>query len=61
MTIYEYERYACTKESLKETLEKYGVAIIPRVLNDEECEKMVSGMWDFFEHITQNWDNNKTD
>tara|TARA_B100000795_G_C22795219_1_gene439005 strand:+ start:1844 stop:2833 length:990 start_codon:yes stop_codon:yes gene_type:complete len=61
MTSYECEKYTCTKENLKKTLEKFGVAIIPSVLTDEECEEMVSGMWDFFEHITQNWAGKKTD
>lgn len=56
MTDYEFKTYACTKETLKETLEKYGVAVIPNVLNEEECKEMVSGMWDFFEHLTQNWE-----
>ncbi|XP_065639826.1 uncharacterized protein LOC124815790 [Hydra vulgaris] len=53
---YEFEKYACTIESLRETLKKYGVAIIPRVLDENECCAMVSGFWDFFEHITQNWE-----
>lgn len=54
-TTYECDKYLCTKETLRETLDKYGVAIIPNILNDEETEKMVSGIWDFFEHITQEW------
>lgn len=53
---YEYEKYVCTKETLEETIHKYGVAIIPGVLDDAECESMLSGMWDFFEHITQGWE-----
>jgi ectoine hydroxylase-related dioxygenase (phytanoyl-CoA dioxygenase family) len=52
---YEYEKYACTIDTLRETLDKYGCAIIPNVINIEECEKLNSGIWDFFEHITQNW------
>lgn len=51
----EYERYICDKDSLRETLDTYGVAIIPSVLTSTECNKMSSGMWDFFEHITQEW------
>jgi len=50
------DKYQCTLETLKPTLEKYGVAILPSVLNEEECNTMLSEMWDFFEHITQNWD-----
>lgn len=37
-------------------LEKYGFVVIPNVLNDEECEVMLSGLWDFFEHITSAWE-----
>lgn len=54
--VYEYEKYIAKKETLRETIEKYGVAIIPRVLDDDECKRMVHGFWDFFEHITQVWD-----
>lgn len=53
---YTGEKYFCTKETLKETLQSYGVAIIPSVLNWEESVRMVSGQWDFFEHITQSWE-----
>ena len=52
---YEYEKYVATKENLKEILNNYGVAIIPQVINEEETKEMVSGMWDFLEHITQGW------
>jgi len=55
-TKYEYERYVCSKETLRETIEKYGVGVIPSVLEEEECERMVSKMWDFFEHITSEWE-----
>jgi hypothetical protein len=56
MDKYEYERYSCTAETLTATLNTYGVAIIPGILNEEECDNMVSGIWDYFEHITQTWD-----
>lgn len=54
--IYEYEKYITTVQNLKETLEQYGVAIIPGVLNDDECNQMVEGMWDTLSHWTELWD-----
>jgi len=53
---YEYEKYVATKETLRQTLDLYGVAIIPNVLSEAECTEVVSGIWDFFEHITQKWE-----
>lgn len=55
-TVYEYERYITTPDNLKQTLEEYGVAIIPSVLNEEECSQMASGMWDTLEDWTQHWE-----
>jgi len=55
MDQYEFEKYVTNKEALKSTLKKYGVAIIPAVLNNSECENMVGGLWDYFEHISQSW------
>ena len=54
--VYEYDKYITTSENLNETLEKYGVAIIPSVLNEEECDEMENGMWDTLEYWTQHWD-----
>jgi hypothetical protein len=54
---YVFEKYVARKETLKHVLDKYGVAIIPSVLNDEQCEKMLNGIWDFFEYISQTWEN----
>lgn len=53
---YEYERYVTTVDGLRDTVAKFGVAIIPNVLTSAECDMMMSGVWDFFEHITQKWD-----
>ena len=55
MTEYEFEKYVCTKETLKNTIEQYGVAIVPDILNSDECEQIVNGIWNFLEHISQNW------
>ena len=55
MTDYEYKRYVTTKENLRDTINTYGVAIIPGVLDEDECNGIVSGIWDYFEHITQDW------
>jgi hypothetical protein len=54
--MYESTKYFTTKEFLKEILQTYGVAIIPNVLNTEECNSMLSGMWDYFEHISMSWE-----
>ena len=52
--LYENEKCLTTYERLKETIEKYGVAIIPDVLNEEEIKDMRDGMWDYLEYVTQN-------
>jgi ectoine hydroxylase-related dioxygenase (phytanoyl-CoA dioxygenase family) len=63
---YECFQYMTTLENLNDTLFTYGVAIVPNVLSDAECDEMLSGIWDYFEHISANWttpikrDNNKT-
>jgi hypothetical protein len=42
-------------DHVKETIKKYGVAIIPNVLTTSELNKMNSGMWDYLEHITHDF------
>jgi len=56
MESYEFEKYTATSTTLKKVLEEYGVAIIPNVLNAQECNDLLSGIWDYFEHITQDWE-----
>ena len=36
---YKFEKYVCIKETLKQTIENYGVAIIPCVLDENKCNK----------------------
>jgi len=57
MTEYEYEKYITTASDAKKTLDTFGVAIIPNVLNQEECDAMNYGMWDTLEHLSQTWEN----
>ena len=52
----EYTKYFCSKESLCTTIQRHGVAIIPNVLDESECADMVHKIWDFLEHITQEWE-----
>ncbi len=53
--VYEFEKYVCSKKTLKDKINEYGVAIIPNVLDENECATMVNKIWDFFEYITQKW------
>ena len=53
---YEYEKYITDIASLKNTIERYGVGIIPNVLNDEEIKQMNDGMWDYLEYVSQKFD-----
>jgi len=46
-------KYITTVESLRETIDKYGVAIIKEIINEQECIAALNGV---HEYITQNWD-----
>ena len=66
MNLYKGKKYNTNINGVKKKLEKYGVAIIPSILNEEECNNMIKGMWNYLEEITKNFDipidrnNNKT-
>lgn len=54
-----YERskqYHCTLETLKATLDQYGVAVLPRVLDHAKAAKLADGLWEYLEHISQSWE-----
>jgi ectoine hydroxylase-related dioxygenase (phytanoyl-CoA dioxygenase family) len=50
------EKYYANKENVLDILNKYGVAIIPNVLSLDECDKMENDMWNYLEHISQEWE-----
>lgn len=50
--INNYQNYECSIDNIKDTLQKYGVAVVPDILNDEEIENMRKGMWDTVEYLT---------
>jgi len=53
---YEGKKYVTDIGGVKNMLKQYGVAVIHNVLDSDECDTMLSEIWDFFEHITQNWE-----
>ena len=50
---YEFQRYCATVDSVEQVLDRYGVAIIPGLLDEDETTSMRNGMWNYLEHITQ--------
>lgn len=48
--------YFTNSDNLRQVIEQYGVAIIPSVLNEDECLDMELGMWNTLEHWTQSWE-----
>jgi hypothetical protein len=54
MDNYEYEKYVCEIKQIEKYLYKYGVAIISNILDEQECEKLIDGKWNYIEYITQN-------
>ena len=55
MELYEGSRYYTTPAELLKTLDQYGVAIIPNLLNEDECQAMKDGMWDYLETVSQDF------
>ena len=43
----------CDLSSVVATLREHGVAVLPNVLNSEECVEMASGMWDHYEYVCE--------
>jgi len=56
MDEYTYDKYITDVDGIKATVEKYGVAVVPNVLDENECIQMVDGMWKYFEGISKNWE-----
>lgn len=54
MNLYEGEKYYCNINNVKDIINKYGVAIIPNLLNETECNIMINEMWNYLEYITNN-------
>jgi len=57
---YEFEKYCTDEKDILKMLDIYGVAIIPNLLNNNECEKINDGIWNYFEHVSKNWNNDFT-
>jgi hypothetical protein len=56
MDLYKTRKYITNIDGVKKKLEKYGVAIIPSLLNENECEAMKKGMWDYLEQVTKDFE-----
>lgn len=56
MDSYHYTKYKCDTDNIRNKLDKYGVAIVPTILNDTELKNFKDGVWDYLEHITQKYD-----
>ena len=62
---YEHDKYALDVstvgwdgigKSIRDHIDLYGVAIVSGLLNEKECNHMKSGMLDFLETITMDWE-----
>jgi len=47
MNLYEHDRYITTKENVLQKIQQYGIAIVPHVLNEGECDQMRDGAFDY--------------
>lgn len=54
--MYSCDKYYTTSNNVIETLNTHGVAIIPGILDQNECEKSKDGMWNMFEHVSKEWE-----
>jgi ectoine hydroxylase-related dioxygenase (phytanoyl-CoA dioxygenase family) len=50
------EKYYANEDNILEKINKYGVAIIPNVLNKKEKDEMNEGMWNYLENLTSKFE-----
>lgn len=50
-------KYHATPDNLKDVLKENGFAIIPNVLNEQECIEMENGIWDYLEYLSSKHSN----
>ena len=53
---YEYEKYITGPDKVKDTIDVFGVAIVPKILDETEVKNMQDGMWSYLEHTTQKFE-----
>lgn len=51
-TLTTYKDYSCSVGDVLKQLNKYGVAVIPNILNTQEISNMKEGGWNTIEHLT---------
>lgn len=47
-----------TPDKVNESIDTFGIAIIPNVLSESECGNMINGIWDYFENLYDKIDRN---
>jgi len=50
--VYEYDKYTSSFDTVKSTLDNFGVAIIPDVINKDEIKEMNDGAWNYIEYAS---------
>lgn len=50
---YNCEHLLCTAETASRTLAEFGVAIVPGVLNQAQCDAVYRGMWSVVERVSK--------
>jgi ectoine hydroxylase-related dioxygenase (phytanoyl-CoA dioxygenase family) len=53
---FEYKNYNTTVNELTNTLDTFGVAVIPNILTNNECIEYRNGIWDELENLTSTID-----
>ena len=47
METYNFETYSCSSDNVMERLKESGVAVIPSILSEDECNDMINDMWNY--------------
>lgn len=52
----DYKCYDCSLKNIKKTLDIYGVAVIPNIFSQNECDTYIKGIWKELNEITSEMD-----